>query len=102
MTLESIAPLIAGFSGGVASTTLLLPLDVVKLRLQVHEGADRLGTLRAVRHILRYEGVRGLYVGWTPAVVGSAVAWGGYFYFYEGLKQRVLAHKKQQQQSNNN
>lgn len=94
--VDSIAPLISGFSAGVTSTTLLLPLDVIKVRLQVHEGADRLGTIRAVRHILRYEGLGGLYVGWTPAVVGSAVAWGGYFYFYEGLKQRVLAHKQQQ------
>lgn len=93
--MESTAPLIAGFSAGVASTTLLLPLDVVKVRLQVHEGTERLGALRAVRHILRYEGLRGLYVGWTPAVVGSAVSWGGYFYFYEGLKQQVLARKKE-------
>lgn len=91
--MDSFAPLIAGFSGGVASTTLLLPLDVIKVRLQVYEGHQRLGALRALRGILRYEGLRGLYVGWTPAVVGSAVSWGGYFYVYEGLKHQALAYK---------
>mmetsp|Transcript_2074 Transcript_2074/g.4133 ORF Transcript_2074/g.4133 Transcript_2074/m.4133 type:complete len:343 (-) Transcript_2074:135-1163(-) len=95
--MESTAPLIAGFTAGVASTTLLLPLDVIKVRLQVHEGQERLRALRAFRGILRYEGIRGLYVGWTPAVVGSAVSWGGYFYFYEGLKQELLAYKKDRQ-----
>lgn len=94
--MDSFAPLIAGFTGGVASTTLLLPLDVIKVRLQVYEGQKRLGAFRALRGILRYEGLQGLYVGWTPAVVGSAVSWGGYFYFYEGLKQQLLAYKTSQ------
>ena len=92
--MESTIPLVAGFAAGVASTTLLLPLDVIKVRLQVHEGRERLGALRALRGILRYEGMRGLYVGWTPAVIGSAVSWGGYFYFYEGLKHELLVYKK--------
>jgi solute carrier family 25 (mitochondrial folate transporter), member 32 len=124
--MESTAPLIAGFSGGVVSTTLLLPLDVIKVRLQVYEGdaggggsgsgrgnisggaiapekkkghgkgQRRLNSFRVARGILKYEGARGLYVGWTPAVAGSAIAWGGYFYFYEGLKRKLLDYKKQQ------
>ena len=98
-SMESTAPLIAGFTGGVASTTLLLPLDVIKVRLQVYEGHERLGALRALRGILRYEGLRGLYVGWTPAVVGSAVSWGGYFYFYEGMKNQLFAYKHEKASS---
>lgn len=89
-------PLIAGFAGGVVSTTLLLPLDIVKLRLQVSEASKPLRRFRSFRilgGIVKYEGLRGLYQGWTPAVLGSAVSWGGYFYFYEGFKRRMVEYK---------
>jgi solute carrier family 25 folate transporter 32 len=93
--MESLAPLASGFLAGVASTSLLLPLDVVKVRLQVHEGhGRRLRFLRALGGILKYEGVGGLYAGWAPAVLGSAVAWGGYFYVYEAIKPPWLAYKQ--------
>ena len=96
-------PMIAGFTGGVVSTTVLLPLDIVKLRLQVTESATpgrRFRFFRILGGIVKYEGIRGLYQGWTPAVIGSAVSWGGYFYFYEGFKRRLIEYKvsKQQQQ----
>jgi solute carrier family 25 folate transporter 32 len=98
----STVPLVAGFLAGVASTSLLLPLDVIKLRLQVSESSRPHMPYRSFRvffGILKYEGVRGLYQGWTPAVVGSAVSWGGYFYFYEGLKKHVLEYKLQKQRN---
>jgi solute carrier family 25 folate transporter 32 len=92
---KSSIPLIAGFSGGVVSTTLLLPLDVVKTRLQVTEGKSQkhFQSFRIIGGIIKYEGVAGLYQGWTPAVLGSAISWGGYFYFYEGFKQRLVDYK---------
>lgn len=116
--MESLYPGIAGFTAGTISTTLLLPLDVVKVRLQVHEGSSsstsssndtsqandkrstkhgkrRLGAVRVARGILKHEGIRGLYVGWTPAVMGSAVAWGGYFYVYEAFKKSWLQVKQE-------
>ena len=73
-------PLIAGFSGGVVSTTILLPLDIVKLRLQVTESSKPWRSFRSFRilgGIVKYEGFWGLYQGWTPAVLGSAISWGG-------------------------
>lgn len=103
----SIIPLVAGFSGGVVSTTLLLPLDVIKVRLQVSEPSRRktaetgprsrvrrLGALQVCKSILRHEGVGGLYQGLTPAVVGSAVSWGGYFFLYEKFKKSLKDRKE--------
>jgi solute carrier family 25 (mitochondrial folate transporter), member 32 len=55
--------------------------------------------MRILGAIVKYEGVGGLYAGWTPAVIGSAISWGGYFFFYEDFKRRLLEyrrHKKQQ------
>jgi solute carrier family 25 folate transporter 32 len=95
--------MIAGFSGGVISTTLLLPLDVIKVRLQVSEESDnvrraggvkrRLGAMRIFHGIMKHEGFAGLYQGWTPSVIGSAVSWGGYFYLYENFKRQLVAYK---------
>ena len=96
---QSLSPLIAGLAGGSVSTITLYPLDLVKVRQQVHDevgskGArKRLTFFQAVRGVVRHEGLIGLYQGLTPAVVGSAVSWGGYFFVYEGLKHRYAAHK---------
>lgn len=46
------------------------------------------GTLDAVRHIVREEGWRALYAGLTPALIGSGMAWGAYFFAYNRAKQR--------------
>lgn len=102
---HSIAPLLAGVSGGVVSTTLLLPLDVVKVRLQVSEQPHhrdknskapprRLSAFRVFRSIIRHEGIAGFYQGLTPAVIGSAVSWGGYFFLYEGFKNQLKERKR--------
>lgn len=42
---------------------------------------------------MRHEGLAGLYQGWTPAVIGSAVSWGGYFYFYEAFKRMLVDYR---------
>lgn len=102
------APLIAGFSGGTISTLLLLPLDNVKVRLQVYEGdpenkasseatkrRKRLGPLRVVRGVIRHEGFAGLYQGLIPALIGSSVSWGGFFFVYESFKTE-LRHRRAQ------
>lgn len=41
------------------------PYQVVRARLQDHHVEYR-GSLHVIRHVLRYEGVRGLYKGLTP------------------------------------
>lgn len=93
---SSTVPLIAGISAGAASTIFLIPLDVVKLRLQVTESAKpdaKFRFFRILGGIVKYEGVRGLYAGWAPSVVGSAVSWGGYFFIYEHLKHGLAEWK---------
>lgn len=87
---KSTSPLIAGFLGGSVSTTLLFPLDIIKVRLQVHQGGKTLGALRVVGLLYKYEGLGGFFAGWTPAVIGSAVSWGGYFFFYEKFKKLLV------------
>lgn len=82
---------IAGISGGVVSTLMLHPLDLIKTRFAVSDGHSRVGpqykSLKsAVMQIVKTEGVRGLYRGVTPNVLGSGGAWGCYFFFYNTIK----------------
>lgn len=109
-SVEAIAPLLAGLSGGIVSTVLLYPLDLIKVRLQVNEdhlshvpGANhsrRLTARQAVRGIIRHEGFLGLYQGLTPAVAGNALSWGGYFFIYEGMKRNYAQYKYESKESN--
>ena len=102
---SNVDHLIAGTTGGVLTTVSLHPLDLVKTRFQVHEGhigrakagAQYRSTWHAFRSIIADEGVRGVYKGLGPAVVGSGISWGLYFFFYE----RAKARNKQFAEGNN-
>ncbi|KAL7538712.1 hypothetical protein ACHAXR_011104, partial [Thalassiosira sp. AJA248-18] len=117
----SISPLssfLAGFAGGSASTILLYPLDLIKVRMQVDErrrssvlatggneviqkpgtcAADKPRTIcTTVKGVIRHEGYAGLYRGLTPAIIGSAASWGGFFILYEEMKKQMLLRKQAQ------
>ncbi|KAL1464849.1 hypothetical protein WDU94_004460 [Cyamophila willieti] len=82
--------LIAGVTGGVTSTIILHPLDLLKIRFAVSDGRspnpNYNNLSNAVHTIFRQEGVRGLYKGVTPNIWGSGSAWGLYFLFYNTIK----------------
>ena len=90
--------LVAGCGAGIATTVILHPIELVKMRLQAQEASyasastathphayassssssssssslpKYRGTFDALRSILRLEGWRGLYAGLVPAVTGS-------------------------------
>mmetsp|Transcript_7925 Transcript_7925/g.20666 ORF Transcript_7925/g.20666 Transcript_7925/m.20666 type:complete len:274 (+) Transcript_7925:69-890(+) len=83
------SPLVHGMAGAIAgagSTAITHPLDLIKTRFQVLQqyggGLKKRKLLDAFRSIARSEGVRSLYKGLTPNLLGSSVAWGLYFNFY--------------------
>ncbi|XP_060078702.1 mitochondrial folate transporter/carrier-like [Ylistrum balloti] len=85
--------LLAGVSGGVTSTLVLHPLDLVKIRFQVHEGGVAgvsrpmyNGLKDAFLQIIRKDGVTGMYRGVVPNVWGAGTSWGLYFFFYNSIK----------------
>ncbi|KAK0087878.1 hypothetical protein PV325_013867 [Microctonus aethiopoides] len=92
--------LVAGVSGGVVSTLMLHPLDLIKIRFAVintlllstvNDGVSKTapqysGLRNAIKEIVRVEGLRGLYRGVTPNVLGSGSSWGFYFFFYNSIK----------------
>ncbi|KAL8477836.1 hypothetical protein ACS0TY_029941 [Phlomoides rotata] len=90
----------AGSAAGLATVTFTQPLDVIRTRLQVNDGRlsnlpSYKNTLHALITITRTEGLKGLYAGFYPAVLGSTVSWGLYFYFYSKAKQRYLRSREE-------
>lgn len=83
----------AGAFAGLATVAFSHPLDVIRTRFQVSDGRTSnlpayKNTPHALWSIARTEGLRGLYAGFHPAVLGSTVSWGLYFFFYSKAKQR--------------
>lgn len=83
--------LVAGISAGIVSTLAVHPLDVIKIRFEVHDGRTQhipkyRGIYNAFVTILKHEGFRGLYSGSVPNIVGAGSSWGLYFLIYNGLK----------------
>ncbi|XP_044756063.1 mitochondrial folate transporter/carrier [Coccinella septempunctata] len=82
--------LIAGISGGVCSTLVLHPLDLLKIRFEVNNGLNYdpnyRGIINGITTIFKQEGIVGLYRGAVPSTVGAGASWGLYFYFYSALK----------------
>jgi solute carrier family 25 folate transporter 32 len=107
---------VSGAAGGFASGVVTCPLDVIKVRLQsqgslvpVRVGPLRLNLLGAVKRsrshhgiykgfihtarlIWREEGVRGMYRGMGPLLLGYLPTWGIYFTVYQQSKTRLPEH----------
>lgn len=92
--------LVAGVSGGVSATLALHPLDVIKVRLQAHDGANAdphksyNGLRHAFKSIVSESGWRGLYQGVVPNIWGAGLAWGLYFFGFNILKDYIKGDKR--------
>ncbi|XP_042027614.1 folate transporter 1, chloroplastic-like isoform X1 [Salvia splendens] len=90
----------AGSAAGLATVSFTHPLDVVRTRFQANDGRLlHLPTYKNSPHALftiaRTEGLRGLYAGFYPAVLGSTISWGLYFFFYSNAKERYLRSREE-------
>ncbi|CAG7934983.1 unnamed protein product [Penicillium nalgiovense] len=87
--------IISGTTAAILANTLVYPLDVVKTRLQVQiqkrelkgdgrdtiEHADYYNALDTTLHILREDGICGLYSGLNSSIFGTASMNFAYFYW---------------------
>ncbi|KAI0855918.1 carrier protein YMC2 [Xylaria cubensis] len=61
---------VAGVFSGIAKLSVGHPFDTIKVRLQTTDAARFSGPLQCLVQTLRHEGVRGLYKGASPPLVG--------------------------------
>ncbi|GMJ08778.1 folate transporter 1 [Hibiscus trionum] len=90
----------AGAVAGFTTVAAMYPLDIVRTRFQVNDGRitnfpTYKNTAHAIFTITRLEGLRGLYAGFLPAVLGSTVSWSLYFFFYGRAKQRYSKNREE-------
>ncbi|GAA47560.1 mitochondrial folate transporter/carrier [Clonorchis sinensis] len=86
----------AGVAAGAASTVVVHPLDLAKVRLQADGSTSTLpnrtvdrGTFRTLTDVVKIRGLRGLYLGLTPNVIGASGSWGLYFLLYAALRSSL-------------
>lgn len=83
--------MIAGAGGGLVASVATCPLDVVKTKLQAQQtiqGQEGYkGVMGTVKHILQNDGLRGLYRGLGPTILGYLPTWAIYFAVYDGIKR---------------
>ncbi|KAI8898778.1 mitochondrial carrier domain-containing protein [Globomyces pollinis-pini] len=62
--------LYCGAIAGVVGTSIIFPLDIIKTRLQNQKGNQYSGIIDCGRQLVRNNGIRGLYAGLAPNLVG--------------------------------
>ncbi|KIJ17919.1 hypothetical protein PAXINDRAFT_167842 [Paxillus involutus ATCC 200175] len=84
--------MIAGAGGGLVASIATCPLDVVKTKLQAQQAVygqpGYQSVLDIVKTTLRHDGIRGMYRGLGPTILGYLPTWAIYFAVYDGIKTR--------------
>ncbi|KAH0778467.1 hypothetical protein KY290_004894 [Solanum tuberosum] len=86
----------AGACAGIIAMSATYPMDMVRGRLTVqteNPPYQYRGMFHALSTVLREEGPRALYKGWTPSVIGVIPYVGLNFAVYESLKDWLVKTK---------
>ncbi|GAA5951087.1 hypothetical protein JCM8115_005050 [Rhodotorula mucilaginosa] len=79
----------AGAACCLASHGGMVPIDVVKTRIQLDPSLKKLGMVGTGRHIIAEEGIRGLATGFGSTAVGYFLQGGAKFAGYEFFKKKL-------------
>jgi len=75
---------VSGVAGGVTASAILHPLDLIKIRYSVNDGSTSRPQYRSMWHLAKTvwmkEGIKGLYAGVSPNLLGAGLSWGFYFF----------------------
>lgn len=90
--------LLCGAASGTLSTLLTFPFDTIRRRMQIQNlhvsERERMSSVEQIRHLMRHEGVRGLYRGLTPELIKVIPMVGTMFTVYEYLKKQLNVDDK--------
>jgi hypothetical protein len=78
---------LAGCAGGASMSVVLTPLDLVKCKLQASSAELYSGPLDCVHKIVKANGARGLYAGFSSTFLREAPSFGVYFSSYEAVNR---------------
>lgn len=85
--------LLAGMTSGAVASAVANPTDLIKVRLQAKDGIEwrgkERGAMGALTHIVRSEGILGLWKGVQPSMLRSAVLTASQAATYDEAKRQV-------------
>ncbi|CAI2170568.1 11680_t:CDS:10 [Funneliformis geosporum] len=90
-TTSGVKSFLAGGFGGVACVLVGQPFDLIKVRLQTAPEGAYIGMADATRQILVKDGLRGLYRGMGPPLVGITPIFAISFWSYNLGKKVVMS-----------
>ncbi|KAI0715136.1 mitochondrial carrier [Earliella scabrosa] len=90
-TAESVKSFVAGGAGGVAAVLVGHPFDLTKTRLQTAAPGTYSGAMDVVKKALARDGVKGLYRGVVPPLLGVTPIFAVSFWAYDMSKLLILA-----------
>jgi len=88
---SSIKSFLSGGFGGVSSVLVGHPFDLTKTRLQTAPNGTYSGTLDVVRKTIAADGIKGMYRGMGPPLVGVTPIFAISFWSYDMGKKLVYA-----------
>ncbi|KAG2023061.1 carnitine/acyl carnitine carrier [Coprinopsis cinerea AmutBmut pab1-1] len=88
---ESVKSFIAGGFGGVCAVVVGHPFDLTKTRLQTAPAGTYTGAVDVVKKTVAKDGVRGLYRGIVPPLLGVTPIFAVSFWAYDASKQLIFA-----------
>jgi len=91
--MSSVIHATSGAAAGVVAMTLTYPLIFLSTRAAVQTKQDNKSVFEAVTHIIKTEGITGLYNGLNSSLMGIGVTNGFYYYFYEQTRESLLKRK---------
>lgn len=88
---------LGGVGTGALQSLMLCPVELIKIRLQLqgksHEKTPQInchkGPISVARSILRTEGLKGIYRGFSITALRDAPAHGFYFWTYEYMREQL-------------
>lgn len=87
---------VCGLFAGFVQTFVSVPVDVLKIRLQLQRavpGQERyVGPLALLRQVVRSEGLVGLMRGTSPTLARDVPSYGVYFVVYEAMHRLLTGH----------
>lgn len=81
--MESAVGFAAGAAYGLTSVVVGQPLDTIKTRMQARPDSHSVGAVKLGQQLLRAEGLRGLYRGGVPIMIGGTMFRSAQFGAYE-------------------
>jgi len=91
--MSSVIHATSGAAAGVVAMTLTYPLIFLSTRAAVQTRQVNKSLYDAVVHIIKTEGITGLYSGLNSSLMGIGITNGFYYYFYEQTRESLLKRK---------